>query len=437
MVVRFVVIMLMVCGVLWAPIAFANANANDNLQTRINALYEKVFEDPGNVSLNLELVRSQIQLRDFKGASGTLERLLILAPQNRSAQLLMAQVKVALNNFQEAKFLLTTIINADDTDAATQSRAEEMLLSVNTLIDGFSWQASVEVSGGVSQNPENKPGKTSYSLLLPSSPINVSGAAQEFLGGSISGVIEKRFNTYDATKLRVALAHQRRDYTSYDKSDYEVYSGSFALIKGDDEPLGGTVSLMRVRVRERDFMDQIGIESQKSIMAPFGVNLTGKAYIGRQVHRDHINFSGNQDKTGFLAKLGVAGMVNVNARAIRASLNFDRKDAHDTQYSYHQTKLKLDTNISFFGLNILGQASVADKRFDSPDMIYSERRRRDKTANLSLEMQLPVNQILPKGYHDLRVSLRGDVTRSFSNIDRFDSTKSEVMLKANYALGGR
>ena len=421
----------------WMIGASAPIYASENLQSRINTLYDKVFADPSNVSLNLELVRSQILVRDYKGASGTLERLLILAPENRSAQVLMAQVKIGLNNFQEAKYLLSKVVDADDTDQITKQRAEDMLISVNTLIDGFSWQASVEVNGGISQNPENKPDKTAYSLLLPSSPINVSGAAQEFSGGGISGVIEKRFNTYDSTKIRVNLAHQRRDYMSYDKSDYEVYSASMAVIQGDQDPLGGTLSLMRIRVRERDFMDQIGLKSQKVFTTPFGFDLTTQGYLGRQVHRNHINFSSNTSKTGNLAKVGFSGVTKLGAQLIRASIDFDRKEATDAQYSYHQSKIKLDTNIPVFGLNLLGQASLARKRYDAADMIYADHRRQDNIANLGLEMQLPINNVLPEGYHDLRVSFNGSVTRVYSNIDRFDSTKSEVMLKANYALGGR
>ena len=46
--------------------------ASDDIEKRISSLYDKVFEDPTNVTLNLELVRSQIQINDFKGASGTL-----------------------------------------------------------------------------------------------------------------------------------------------------------------------------------------------------------------------------------------------------------------------------------------------------------------------------------------------------------------------------
>lgn len=411
--------------------------ASEDLTRRINTLYENVFADPSNISLNIELVRSQIQLQDYKGASGTLERLLILAPENRSAQLLMAQVKIGLGNYQEAKYLLLKIIAADDAEIATKQRAEEMLLSVNTLIDGFSWQASVEINGGVSQNPENKPDKTSYSLLLPSSPIEVSGAAQEFAGGSISGVFEKSFNNYDRTTLRVSVGHQRRDYMTYDKSDYEVYDASVTLIKGDQKPIESGLSLMRVVVRERDFMDQIGIQGKTVFNAPYGVALIARGYVGRQTHRNHINFSNNTDKTGNLAKLGLAGMMMLGPSLIRTGLDFDRKHAQLAKHSYHQTKLKFDTNIPLYGLNILSKLSLMDKRYDAAEMVYADHRRRDRVVNLGFEVQLPINQFLPKGYHDFRFSFSGDVNRTYSNIDRFDSTKSEIMFKANYAFGGR
>ena len=87
----FRVVFVLILG--WLIGAAAPIYASENLQSRINTLYDKVFADPSNVSLNLELVRSQILVRDYKGASGTLERLLILAPENRSAQVLMAQDK--------------------------------------------------------------------------------------------------------------------------------------------------------------------------------------------------------------------------------------------------------------------------------------------------------------------------------------------------------
>ena len=411
--------------------------ASDDIEKRISSLYDKVFEDPTNVTLNLELVRSQIQINDFKGASGTLERLLILAPNNYSALLLSAQVKFKLGNFQEAKLILTNLLGQTELDSTRRKRAEELLLKVNNATDGYSWYASVDLTTGISQNPENKPSKTSYSLLLPSSPIDVSGARQEFRGLALSGSFEKQFNSYDTRKLRLNLAHQRRDYNTYNKSDYEVYSASADLIVGDKSPMVNSFKMLRVRVRERGFMDQLGIETQSYIPTAFNRNLTGRAYIGRQIHLDHVNFADNSDKTGYILKLGVSGIGSVGQHPVRAMFDFDRKKAAKSQFAYHQSKVTLDTNLSFVGLNILGQASVARKRYDRADMIYSSKRRHDTLFNLALEAQLPIHPYFPQIKEGIKVSLRADVNRTKSNIDRFTSTKSEVVLKASYALKGQ
>ena len=87
---RFIIVITLIT--LFSDVTHNYAQASSDLNKRISHLYEKVYADPSNVSLNLELVRSQIQIRDFKGASGTLERLLIIAPENTSAQLLAAPV---------------------------------------------------------------------------------------------------------------------------------------------------------------------------------------------------------------------------------------------------------------------------------------------------------------------------------------------------------
>ena len=422
---------------LFSDVTHNYAQASSDLNKRISHLYEKVYADPSNVSLNLELVRSQIQIRDFKGASGTLERLLIIAPENTSAQLLAAQVKIALGNFSEAQVILNNLLDDEKTTAEATQRAQTLLQDIKNTTDGFSWQASMDVVAGLSQNPENKPSKTSYSLYLPSTPIEVSGASQEFRGLILSGRLEQKFNSYDARKIRLDLAHHRRDYNSYNKSDYEVYSGAIAAISGDNDPFGGTIKLVRVRVRERDFMDQVGIESRKEIMTPFGVSLSLMGYLGRQTHRSHINFSGNEEKTGPIGKVSLAGTMMIGQNAVRSSIAFDRKNATNSNHAYYQTKLGFDANLSLFGLNFLSQASLLRKRYDSAGMVYSDRRRRDDTATLAFEVNLPVAERLRALAPNMRLSMRGDATRTFSNIDRFNSTKSELMLKASYQWQGQ
>lgn len=413
--------------------SYASADA----QQRIAVLYDKVFDDPTNVSLNLELVRSQIQLRDFKGASGTLERLLILSPNNHAALYLSAQVKFTLGNFQEAKLLLTELLNQKQLDKLNRQRAEDLLRQVTNATDGYAWYASVDLTTGISQNPENKPSKTSYSLFLPSTPIVVSGGRQAFRGLAIAGGFEQQYNSYDTRKFRLNLAHQRRDYNTYNKSDYEVYSASADMIVGDKSPLVSSFKLVRVRVRERAFMDQIGIEGQRRIAQLSDTNLFGKAYIGRQIHQDHINFANNSDKTGMVVKMGLSGITAIANHPVRAMFDFDRKDAAKSQYAYHQSKISLDAHLSFVGLSLLGQASVASKRYDAPDMIYAAKRRHDTLFNMALEARLPVHNYFPAISQDVKISMRADLNRTQSNIRRFTSTKGEVLLKASYALKGQ
>lgn len=415
----------------------STAFALDSLEQRTIELYQKVYDEPSNVSLNLELVRTQIQLKDYKGASGTLERLLIIAPNNTSAQLLAVQVKIALGNFSEAQVILSKLLDDKKTTAEAKERAQTLLQDIKNATNGFSWQASMEVVAGQSQNPENKPSKTSYSLYLPSTPIEVSGASQEFRGLIISGRLEQEFNFYNTRKISLDLSHERRDYNSYNKSDYEVYSGAIAAISGDNDPLGGTIQLLRVRVRERDFMDQVGIESRKEIMTPFGVSLSLMGYLGRQTHRNHVNFSGNEEKTGMIGKASLAGTMMIGQKAVRSTIAFNRKNATNSNYAYHQTKLSFDANLPLFGLNLLSQAILSRKRYDSAGMVYSDRRRRDNTATLAFEVSLPVAGRLRALAPNMRLSMRGDVNRTFSNIDRFNATKSELMLKASYGWQGQ
>lgn len=71
MLLRFIIVITLIT--LFSDVTHNYAQASSDLNKRISHLYEKVYADPSNVSLNLELVRSQIQIRDFKGASGTLD----------------------------------------------------------------------------------------------------------------------------------------------------------------------------------------------------------------------------------------------------------------------------------------------------------------------------------------------------------------------------
>lgn len=422
----------------WVVLAPTYAQQNDNVSdpvAEINALYEEIFNDPSNVETNIKLVRAQISVGDFKGASGTLERLLILAPKNRTAQFLMARVKAANENYQEAKFLLLEVIDADDTKDTLKESSRSLLEEIDSLADGFSWQATVGINAGISRNPDAKPDNPSYSLLAPTVPIDVKGGTEEYAGLSLSGVVEMRLNTYEKRVLRANLSHQRRDFLTYDKADFETYGGQFQLLNDDRSPFLGALVLNRVRVRDFDFMDQVGLNAMQSFnLSPrYRVDVTGD--LVRHVHRESPHFADNEEKTGYQGKANLGMNAALFGMRVRTGIGYERKLANRSKHSYHIGKLTGSTSLPIGPLNMGVNLALQQKRFDQGDNVFSLNRRRETTATLGFNSTLPIRDIVPRWDDNLNITLSGSISKTQSNVKKFNTTRGEVTLNFVYSFG--
>lgn len=72
--------------------------------------YQQIFKDPDNIDLNFRYAKQQIVEGDLKGASATLERILMVDPALPRVRLLFAVVHLRLDNLYEAEKELTTIL---------------------------------------------------------------------------------------------------------------------------------------------------------------------------------------------------------------------------------------------------------------------------------------------------------------------------------------
>lgn len=403
---------------------------------RIDALYQQVFQDPANVELNITLVREQIAAHDFKGASGTLERLLIIAPNNRTAQFLMARVKSATENYQEARYFLLEVINAKDSDEKIKGNAEAFLKELDDLTDGFSWSANIGINAGFSNNPDAKPNNPSYSLLAPTVPIDVRGGSQEYRGASLSGQFEAQLNTYEKRVLRANLSHQRRDFMTYNKADYETFGAQFQLLNSDETPFLGALNLTRIRVHDYDFMDQIGVSAQQTVPLSPRYRIDGTSSITRQVNRNNPHFSNNTEKTGYQAKVDLGMDIGFIGYSLRVGAGYERKLANTSPNSYHQEKISVGTTIPLSMLRVGTNLQLAKKRIDQADEIFSDRRRHDTTATLAMNVSLPIKSLNRYFDNKMALSLSGNVSKTDSNVKKFNTTKGELTLNLNYSFGG-
>ena len=70
-------------------------------------------------------------------------------------------------------------------------------------------------------------------------------------------------------------------------------------------------------------------------------------------------------------------------------------------------------------------------------MFFSYKRRRELSSTLGFNSSLPIRDIV-KGWNDrINVSLAGSVTKTKSNIKKFNSTRGELTLNFSYSFGGK
>ena len=125
------------------------AHAETSSLSEEDILFEKVYNDPGNIKLNFELARLQLKVGNIKGAAATLERILARFENETTAQLLLARINRQLGNPTEANRLYQAIINNTNAPETNINQARQELASAKTPEDLWSFSGYVSMGGGL------------------------------------------------------------------------------------------------------------------------------------------------------------------------------------------------------------------------------------------------------------------------------------------------
>ena len=115
------------------------AHAETSSLSEEDILFEKVYNEPGNIKLNFELARLQIKVGNIKGAAATLERILARFENETTAQLLLARINRQLGNPTEANRLYQAIINNTNAPETNINQARQELASAKSPEDLWSF----------------------------------------------------------------------------------------------------------------------------------------------------------------------------------------------------------------------------------------------------------------------------------------------------------
>lgn len=145
--------------------------------------WEQVMARPDDLELNYAFARAQVRRGDVKGASATLERILLLAPKNTRVRLFYALVLLRLDNAAEAARELEAVLKADP----SQAEAKAYLKQANRRLKKT--RLSGRAAAGVQYDSNRNAAPMSGQRLLANVPVSLAPASRRQGDPSFIGMV--------------------------------------------------------------------------------------------------------------------------------------------------------------------------------------------------------------------------------------------------------
>lgn len=395
--------------------------------------YRDVLKDPDNIALNFRYARQQVQDGNIKGASATLERILLIQPDLAPVRLFYAAVLIRLDNVSEAEQQLVQLEKSGDPKVISQiaryrdviaDRRKRTHLSLNLALGGqYDTNPSATPSGNAllfgdvtidSDSTDDDYARIGQTRASFRHDLG-SQAGHELFGGvslAIADQVTEQSLDLFATSVNLGVKYQLPDLTISPEllvTDVNLADQQYYLSLGGrlsaDYRLGKAWRL--TGLVEGGFQDYDSIS----------VSETANLNSGSQVN----------------AEIGVKYLISPTMQAELHLRHTDKRA--ETSYNQYYGDTVSGRYLWLFGEGrfLSTDLAVGIKFYDGPDPLISGRTRRDETLHGRVTVGLPVNGLVPRAarhdlFNDLLVLLSGEIYRSLSNITNYTYSNARAQL---------
>jgi tetratricopeptide (TPR) repeat protein len=192
--------------------------------------YADVLRDPDNIGLNYRFAQTQIRQGNIRGASATLERILLLDPQRPDVRLLYAVVLFRLDNLNDAERELLAV---RDVPMSAELRAEVDGLLSQIEQRRRRLRAELLVNFGVQYDWNGNSAQRSNSRLVVDTPLALNDSDERHREISTNGTVQISAD-YDLGlnrrhKALASVSAYRSEHVHEDQLDLEAGTGQGGL----------------------------------------------------------------------------------------------------------------------------------------------------------------------------------------------------------------
>ncbi len=249
--------------------------------------YADVLRDPDNIALNYRFAQTQIRQGNIRGASATLERILLLDPQRPDVRLLDAVVLFRLDNLNDAERELLAV---RDLPMRTELRSE-----VDGLLDQIGQRrkrlrAELLVNFGVQYDWNGNSAQYSNTRLFSDTPVSLSDADERHREFSTNGTVQMSAD-YDLGlnrrhKAVGLVSAYRAEHLHEDQLDLEAATGQAGLsLAYEPVTVEPKISYSKIRLAHQRYLTIARFET----LATWQVTKMSALFVGAGVEDQHYN----------------------------------------------------------------------------------------------------------------------------------------------------
>lgn len=402
------------------------AKARKPLEGAGSVTYEDILKNPDDVELNYRWAKRQVEMGDLKGASATLERILMVKPGLTKVRLTYAIVLFRLDSLPEARRELEAVKRQS---AALRPEAEEYLRRVDAR------ERLTHVRGmlgvGYAWDTNRNAGPASDQRLFRGTALNLTtGRATDdtsllFLG---QAGIRRDLRRFPGSALTGDFTYYRAEQTRLNTLDLQAYSfAGGASLRFGRTVVSPALVFDHVRLSEETYLRTRGVrlKAERRVNKHVSLNATFTS-----VFNDHIRTSDiptATERTG--GEAGLKGGLQLTAsptQRVTIEAGYQQRDARKMYNAYDRNTLALSHSwLLGKGRFLLSGLNLDRDRYRAPDLVIANQERADDKARLSVTFGQPLAP-LGKLFAPLLLTATYEYLQVNSNILNYAYTNNKV-----------
>lgn len=357
-------------------------------------IFEQVLGDPGNLELNFLLFKKQLAENNVKGATATLERVLLTDPNSKLARIMYAQLKLRMGNRTEGLRNLDQI--SQDTTATSDMRKNAAALreglkraeQMNTRrIPRKKFVSRLKLGGGIAENALGTSDENQITFFDNDFLNTVPDIDESFSTAQLDVTYTPSFNLDDDEFFQFYASNQIKDFKNLNRYDLTLTTLGKSYSKGSERTLGLSVSLTDINLNWHNYASIFNLAANVKLPISETFTLIPVVTAARSVHSYHPDIATNKGNTGWTYKVGLGAEYRKERFFVSLQPSLTQLDKNDRLNNYDQEQIAFIAGRKFEQILISGRFNRSERSYEQADpFISSLRKRKDRLSEYSASL---------------------------------------------------